>query len=97
MGKMEAQVLNPGNPRETDKGNAVIQGKGVDFLHVDSLDSNCHANVTVTRFALEETGPKFQHPNQLDTGFPEVEETEVTINNAGVVHVKPISLEDQIF
>ena len=97
LGKMEAHVLSLGNPRETDKGNAVIQGKGAELLHVDSLDINCHANVTVTKFALKETGPKIQHPNQLDTDFPEVKETGVINNDTGVDHVKPISLEDQIF
>ena len=56
-------------------------------MHVDSLDSNCHANVTATTSTLEVTGPKFQHPNQPDTGFPEVKEANVTINKAGVIHV----------
>ena len=92
LGKIAAHLLSPRNPRETNKDNAGNQGKGAEPLHVDNLEINCHANVTVTKTALEETGPKIQHPNQLDTGFPGV------INNdTGVDHVKPISLEDQIF
>lgn len=85
---------NHGNPSETDKGNAVIQGKGVELTHVDSLDINRHANVTDTNSALEETVPKIQHLDQLNTGFHEVEETGVINNNTCVDHVKPIPIED---
>ena len=61
--KTTAQPLNTGNPRETDKEKGVIHGTNAELLHVDSLDSNCHANVTTTADLLDVTGPKFQHPN----------------------------------
>ena len=61
--KTTAQPLNTGNPRETNKEKGVIQGKKAECLHVDSLDSYCHADVTTTIAILDVTGPKFQHPN----------------------------------
>ncbi|KAK9985944.1 hypothetical protein SO802_030895 [Lithocarpus litseifolius] len=94
---MEAHVLRPRNPSNTDKGNFVIQGKGAEITHVDSLDINCHANVTGTNTALEETGPKIQHLGQLAAGFSEVGEKSVININTGVSHMEPISQDVHSF
>ena len=57
VGMMEAHVSNHENPSVTDKDNAVIQGKRAELAHIDSSESNDHAHVTDTKFALKETKP----------------------------------------
>ena len=57
---MEAHVSSHENPSVTDKDNAVIQGKRAELAHIDSSESNDHAHVTDTKFALKETEPKIQ-------------------------------------
>ena len=72
----------------------MIQGKKAECLHVDSLDSYGHADITTTTAILDVTGPKFQHPNQPVTDFPEVKGAEVKINKASGIHVQPNLLEN---
>nr|POF27328.1 hypothetical protein CFP56_14446 [Quercus suber] len=94
---MAGHVFSHENPRVTDKDSAVIQGKGIDIVHVDSSEINAHAHTTDTNSALKETVPKFQQDDHLVTNFSEVEETSVINNKTGGDQVKSISLENQNF
>ena len=93
---MEAHDFSHENPSITDRVNAMIQGNRAELAHVDSSQSNTHAHVTDTNFALKETGPKIQQVNQLVSDFTEAKDTGETKIKTGGVHVKSISLEDQI-
>ncbi|KAK7841097.1 uncharacterized protein CFP56_015777 [Quercus suber] len=97
VGTMAGHVFSHENPRVTDKDSAVIQGKGIDIVHVDSSEINAHAHTTDTNSALKETVPKFQQDDHLVTNFSEVEETSVINNKTGGDQVKSISLENQNF
>lgn len=93
LGRMEAHVLSPGNASNTDKANSVFQGKGAELTHVDSVNINCHANVTGTNSEIEETAPKNQHFEQLATGLTKVGDTDLINPITGEGHVEPLPLE----